>query len=529
MKNINRLQQLLATGDISRRSFIKQLSALGITAAVSTNMMAGIASAATTPKKGGRLRIGMSGGHMTDSLEPGIIGDHMPMLLQWQLKNNLVEVDENNKTAPELAERWEASKDAKTWVFDLRRGVEFHNGKSFEAEDVIYSMNIHRGEKSKSAGKTYANQIKALKADGKHRVIFTLKEGNADFHHNLSTSTMPMVPAGEKDFSIGTGGYTLVNFEPGVSSMVKRNPNYWKEGRAHFDEIETLCINDTAARTNALKTGEIDVMSKCDKKTVHLLAKTRGLQIIHVPGSLHHPFPMRTDQHPYSNNDVRLALKYGVDRQQMVDLILNGYGKVGNDHPLNDSYRYYATFDEVPQRKYDPDKARYHLKKAGMENETFTLYASEAAFSGGTDAAVLYKEQASKAGIKIEVVRSPADGYWDDVWMKKGWTQSYYSGVPNEDWMFSMAYGADAEWNETFWKHKRFNQLLKEARITLDGPKRRDLYVEMQRIMWKEGGTVIPIFADSVDAASDKVKFGKVSGSRELDTLRCSERWWFDS
>ena len=96
-------------------------------------------------------------------------------------RNCLVEIDHQGNPIPELAESWEASKDAATWTFKLRQGVEFHNGKTMTAEDVIFSINHHRGEDSKSAAKGIVDQIKDIRADGKYRVIFELIGGNADF------------------------------------------------------------------------------------------------------------------------------------------------------------------------------------------------------------------------------------------------------------------------------------------------------------------------------------------------------------
>jgi peptide/nickel transport system substrate-binding protein len=169
------------------------------------------------------------------------------------------------------------------------------------------------------------------------------------------------------------------------------------------------------------------------------------------------------------------------------------------------------------------------LKKAGMLDHTFTIHASDGAFNSGVEAAVLYKETAKKAGVNITVKREPKDGYWKSVWMKKPWCESYYSGKPTEDWMFSQAYSIESKWNETFWTHKRFNDLLVAARSELDSDKRREMYGEMQRIMWEEGGTIIPLFSDFVFATNNKVKHADLAGNFDLDGLRCSERWWFGS
>ena len=142
---------------------------------------------------------------------------------------------------------------------------------------------------------------------------------------------------------------------------------------------------------------------------------------------------------------------------------------------------------------------------------------------------MLYKESAAKAGIKIEVVREPADGYWSNVWMKKPWCYTNWSGRPTEDWMFSIAYAADAKWNETHWKNERFNKLLREARAELDKAKRREMYVEMQQVVRDEGGVIVYAFSSDLHAATTKLKFENPAGNWENDGCRLAERWWYES
>ena len=147
MSTIKELRHLVSTGKMTRREFIARVSALGAVAALSPALFSQPASA-SLPKKGGRFRLGMAGGATTDSLEPGKLLDHVAMVVQWQIKNNLVEIDHEGNAIPELAESWEPSSDAAKWVFKIRKGVEFHNGKSLTSEDVLYSINFHRGENS---------------------------------------------------------------------------------------------------------------------------------------------------------------------------------------------------------------------------------------------------------------------------------------------------------------------------------------------------------------------------------------------
>ena len=137
-------------------------------------------------------------------------------------------------------------------------------------------------------------------------------------------------------------------------------------------------------------------------------------------------------------------------------------------------------------------------------------------------------DSARAAGIEINVVREPDDGYWSNVWMKKPWVACYWSGRATEDWLFSQIYAADASWNDTFWKHPRFNELLVQARAELDPKKRRVQYVEMQQILHNEGGVALPLFQSDVMAYHERLHVPEVVGANwELDGAKNAERWWF--
>ena len=224
--------------------------------------------------------------------------------------------------------------------------------------------------------------------------------------------------------------------------------------------------------------------------------------------------------------NVRLALKYAINRQLLVDTILNGYGSLGNDHPIGPGARFFNT--DLPQREFDPDKSRFHLKQAGLDNLSVDIHLADAAFAGAIDAGVLFSESAASAGINLNVVREPDDGYWNNVWMQKPFVGTYWGGLPTEDWMFAMAYAEGVPWNETYWSHDRFNELLVSARSELDENLRREMYFEMQQIVSDEGGIIIPMFAAYVGAYSDAlVKPDQVASNWRNDGHRIGERWWF--
>ncbi|MEM1384470.1 MAG: ABC transporter substrate-binding protein [Pseudomonadota bacterium] len=512
----------LSTRPLDRRDFLAGSTAIGLSAGL------GHTALAAEPKKGGTLRVGLAQGSTTDNLDPQTYTDTFMLSVGFGTHGSLTEISPAGELVGDLAESWEASADAKSWTFRIRKGVEFSDGKTLDADDVIASINHHRGEDSKSAAKSNVAPIAEMKKLDANTVRFELGSGNADFPYLMADYHLIIMPAvdGKADWEnyIGTGGYVLENFEPGIRAALTRNPNYWKSGRAHVDRVELTVIADPAARQNALITGEIDAMSRVDLKTERLLARTPGVNIQESTGFLHYTAPMITTNSPYDNNELRLAIKHGINRDELLEKILRGHGSLGNDHPIAPSVPFWA---DLEQRTYDPDKARFHLKNAGYENIPLDLSAADAAYPGAVDAAILMKEHLAAAGMDINVVREPNDGYWSNVWMKKDWCQCYWGGRPTCDWMFSQAYAEGANWNDTFWSNERFNGLLAQGRAELDPSVRGEIYREAQEITRDEGGVVVWGFANYVNAMSDAVQHGPdVAANWDMDGGRFMERWW---
>jgi peptide/nickel transport system substrate-binding protein len=294
------------------------------------------------------------------------------------------------------------------------------------------------------------------------------------------------------------------------------------------DGIELISLLDTTARQNALMNGDVHVANSLDPKTVSLMARNPNINILEKTGTLQYTFPMRVTAAPFDNYDLRMALKLSIKRQEMVDKILLGHGAVGNDTPIAPATSFYA---ELPQREFDPEKAAEHYKKSGHSG-TIQLSASDAAFAGAVDAAQLIAASAKEAGIDVEVVREPKDGYWSNVWNKKPWCACYWGGRPTSDWMYSSAYVNDTEWNDTDWRTgaaaDRFNELVIAARAELDEGKRAAMYKETQELVRDDGGAIIPMFANYIMGLSKEVSTGEnVAANWELDGDRAGERWWF--
>ncbi|WP_343563782.1 ABC transporter substrate-binding protein [Kiloniella sp. b19] len=511
--------------NIDRRGILKASAYTAMAMAV------GISPTRAKPRVGGKLRLALAGANTSDSLDPALWTSVMMQVgMMGGVYNNLTEVAAGGELKPELAVGWESTPDAKSWTFKLRKGVQFHNGKEMTSRDVIASINHHRVEDSKSVARALVAPIHSMEAPDKHTVVFHLDDGNADFPFILND--VHLVIMQEKDgradwqSAIGTGGYKFVSFEPGVNLILKRQDNYWKDGHGNFDEVELLGIADAVARQTALITGEVHAINRVDLKTIHHLERLQHIVIEEVTGTQHMTMPMAINTAPFRDKNVRLALKHALNRDLMVEFILKGRGRIGNDHPIAPSNRYYAK--DLEQTVYDPDQARFYLNKAGLDHLNIELSAADAAFNGAVDAAVLFKEQALKSGINVTVNQEANDGYWANVWRKKPFCMCFWGGRPTEDWMFSTAYSADAKWNDTGWKNERFNSLLIMARSELDEDKRRSMYFEMQSLVRDDGGTIVPMYANYVDARSSKLAHsGHLGSNWELDGWKILDRWWF--
>jgi peptide/nickel transport system substrate-binding protein len=504
MSELDHLSRLVAGGRLSRRDFLGRAAALGVSAGLANSLLAGAAQA-QAPVKGGVLRAGMVGGGATDSLDPGSWTSQVPYTLGRCWGEQLLDVKPTGEIDYRLAESFEASDDAKVWTFKIRQGVTFHNGKDLTPADVVATMERHADANSKSAALAFVSAFDSVKADGQN-VVITLKEPNADLPYVVGDYHLMIQPNGGKDNpteGIGTGPYKLVVNEPGVRHVGEKHQGYWgSDQRGHADSIEIIVINDATARTAALQGGQVDMINRVEPKIVDLVKRVPGVTIRNVPGKGHYVMIAHCNIAPFDNNDLRLALKYAVDREEMVQKILGGYGTVGNDTPMVKGYPLFD--DDIEQRKFDPEKAAFHYKKSGHSGPVL-MRTSDVAFPGAVDAAQLFQQSAAKCGITVDVKREPGDGYWSEVWNKQPFSMSYWTGRPTQDQVYSIAYLSKAEWNDTRFFREDFDRLIIGARSELDAAKRKSMYRQAAMILRDEGGVIVPMFNNYIDATSPRV------------------------
>lgn len=528
---IARMADAAKRGRLSRRDFMHYVIASGVGASAAAGLWTSTVAQAA-PKKGGTFRWGVHDGNTSDTHDPGSYATRQMIYLAHQYRSYLTMINPDNTLGPDIATEWEASADASQWTFKINKNATFHSGKPVTAEDVIASMNHHRGDDTQSAAKALLASVTDITADGDHAVVFTLAAGNADLPWLMTDYHLPIVPAnadGTANWQSGDGSgpYKIVSGEFGQRWELVRHDGWHLEG-AHFDEVSMLVLNDPTARQNALLTGEVDSISLVDLKTLSLLERAPQVVVDNVASGGAITMPMHCNAAPFDDVNVRTALKLCINRQEIIDKIAFGAATIGNDFHLAPVQPYWPA--EIPQRDYDPDQAKALLKKAGHEGLTVNISTADSLFSGAVDMCVLYAEQAKAAGVTINVVREPNDGYYSNVWLKKPFCAVSWGSRPTPDVMFTLAYKDDAAWNESFWRNDRFNALLLEAKAELDQPKRAEMYAEMCALMRDDGGTIIPMFNNFVYARRSNVMHtGSLAASWECDGARAPSRWWFDA
>ncbi len=504
--------------------------AAGVTATTATGLWT--KEAAAQPKKGGNFRWGLHDGNTSDTHDPGTYVTRQMIFLAHTHRSYLTMINGDGSLGPDLADSWSASDDASEWTFELTPNAVFHSGKKLTADDVIASLNHHRGDKTTSAAKALLTDVTDISKDGDYTVKVKLKGGNADFPWLMTDYHMAICPAND-DGTIdwksgdGTGPYKIDNGEFGVQWKLSRHEGWHREG-AYFDTVEILVLNDPNARQTALVTGDVHSVSLVELKTMALLQRDKNIVIDNIPSAAAITMPMFCDTAPFDNVDVRNAMKLAMNRDEIIEKITFGAATKANDFHLSPAQPYWP--DDIPQREYDPDQAKSLLKKAGAEGLKVNLSTADSVYAGAVDMAVLYAEHAKAAGITVNVVREPNDGYYSDVWLVKPFTLVSWGARPTPDVMFTLAYKDDAAWNESHWRNPRFNELLLQAKGELDDKLRAEMYREMCVLMRDDGGTIIPFFNNFVYAHRANVGVpDQLAASWECDGARAASRWWFNS
>ncbi|KLN59050.1 peptide ABC transporter substrate-binding protein [Kiloniella spongiae] len=420
-----------------------------------------------------------------------------------KIMNRLVRPGLDGKPSPDLAVDWSTNEDATVWTFKLRKGVTFHDGSSFDAMDVLYSLNRVLDPEADSPARSAVKMIQSLEAIDAQTVKIILNTPFADMPLQLMDYRLRMIPENSGDTiatsGIGTGPFKVEKFDAEGTTILAANENYW-EGAPGVARMEIIAIPDGQARLQALLGGQIDMERGITPQQRVMISGSDKFTIQEIPTGNWQGLVFRTDVEPYSDPRVRKALRLVADRRALVDLVLGGGGVVSCDTPVEPNDQYRASIS-CPQ---NIEGAKALLAEAGYPDGLEINVHVATLEPTWPILAVAYQAQAEKAGIRVNVVQTPTDGFWNEVWMKKDIYATRWNERP-ADQVLHEVYLSTAKWNESYFKDEVFDKMLSDARRELEFEKRRALYVAAQEYLWENAGTLIPYHVTRFVGVSSRV------------------------
>lgn len=482
---------------VSRRGVMIGMTALGMSPSL------GLAQSAE-PKRGGTLKISHSTRIAT--LNPLILSGPAEYPSIDMLYSGLTRMGPDNLPKPDLAESWEADADARGFTFKLREGVTFHDGSPCTSDDVRATYERILNPDLPASARSVLDMIEAIETPDETTVRFVLNVPYADFpfstaHANARIVSRAAIEGPSDDLETrpnGTGPFMLESYDSSQVTRMVKNPNYFDPGKPYLDAVEMHLFPDLAAETANFLSGNTDVMLVVQQADFERIANAPGSKALRVPSGRYVNVVMRYDTPPWDDVRVRKALAMSMDRELLVEIILEGLGRPANDNILSPEFQFAIDTPAIP---YDPVGAKALLAEAGYpDGVDLNLVASNRPAIRG-QVAIAIKQMAEPAGFRIEVETMPHDTYLANVWMKGGFYMGYWGMQPTEDATFNLLLTSNAAYEDTGWKNETFDNLVAQGRATVDDAERAAIYAEAQQLILDERPYIIPFFEDVLTAS----------------------------
>lgn len=448
------------------------------------------------PRRGGTLRVGVTGGSTADSMDP-----HAPVntgdgARDINVFEPLVQFDHEYRIDYRLAQALEHNEDATEWTIRLRPEARFSDGRPVTAEDVkatIERIVDPKDPKNMAGGMAMYRDAQVI---DQHTLKVLLSSPNATLDDTFSQYSFGIVP---QDFDlahpIGAGPFRVKSFAPGQSTVLERNPHYWNPEQPYLDEVQLLNFTETDAAVNALLSSQVDCVAQVPASLVEVIESDERLAVLNSETGRWLPFTMRTDKAPFDDVRVRQAFRLAVDRHQMIQQVLSGHGQHGND--------LFAPFDPgTPrslEREQDIRQAKKLLAEAGHPDGLTVTLNTAPIQSGVVEAAQVFAQQAKEAGITVNINKMDTTAFFGDQYLQWDFAQSFW----NSRNFISQARDcltAKSPFNETHWTDAQFLKDLDAAQAETDPKKRNALVEKLQQKMFEEGGYIVWGFPNQIDA-----------------------------
>jgi len=428
-----------------------------------------------------------------NALEPAMADERNAAIVSWCLYDSLVAIDDDSRVIPALAESWTINPEGTVFTFKLRKGVTFHNGEPFNADDVLFTWN--RGKRENIKYKDRFNLVKNVEKLDEYTVRMST-ENSSPLLLRFMAEHWAMLPAklmkktGEDKFlaaPVGTGPFKFVKWSKGDRIEFEANKNYWKKGFPKAEKVIFRPIPESSTRVAAIQAGEVDLVTRLSAEEVAGLKGDANVRVVSYPVDrvYYIAFNNMTSGKGLPTEDprVRQAMNYAVDVQSMLDALFNGKGRpsTGFVTPGN------LGFDKaIKPFGYNPAKAKALLKEAGYPDGFKIGFACPSgAYTNFQQVCEAIQGYWAEMGIIAELQVMESGKYWDLEAKKElpplfgdSWSETIGEAMSR----LQGALGGNSAAYSTWWDEK-IGAMLDQIKGTVDEEKRAELYVTLQHYM----------------------------------------------
>lgn len=443
---------------------------------------------------------------------PGLITpgswDGQAFSLNSSIYEYLVEIDvDSGELVPCLAREW-FTEDGKTWTFKLQEGVAFHDGSPLTSADVRFTIERTQDPALGHLKQQDFSSVESIDTPDDYTVVLHLDEVRPTFVYQFTDYNMPILSStydyqamGETQ-PMGTGPFMLEQMIPKESALLVRNPDYWQEGLPKLDKLMIYFIPDIDSSISMLEDGRVDVVPFVTPIIARRIERAEGLQVV-SPYQEQRFISMAYNAEPFSDNRVRLAMKYAMDPHLIARSMQGELGEsvFYDETPIMNIL---AQHKELPLREQDVEKARSLLAEAGYPDGVSVelYYASDHPFN--QDLAQTIKELAAPAGFDVDLRGFTRDIYLSQYWLNRPFLITGWGGRIDPSMLLYLAFHSRGPWNESHMDHPEVDRLIDLISAEVDEQKRQEYYDELQEIFYEEG-PLINVQVPYLVAMSDSV------------------------
>ncbi len=413
------------------------------------------------------------------------------------LYNKLVTYDADLRVVGDLAESWDTP-DSRTYVFHLRKGVRFHDGKEMTAEDVVFTIERILDPKTASPGRSYLDAVDSVTVIDRTTVRVHLKHPLASIFSGLASGNASIVEkaavlgsaSGDlQKTEAGTGPFMLAEWVPDNFMRLVRNPAYFKRGLPKVDEVVYRIIPEQASLLAAVRTRSVDTATISDGSVAKQAQADKALTVLQAPTLNLRIFSFNTTRPPFADARVRDAIAFAIDRDAIVKAAEFGLGEVSG--PIPAPARDWALpVGEFPEYQPNPAQARKMLQEAGAAGAAFKIVASSS-YEGGLAVAQVIQSQLRAVGL-APTIENIEWGTYINRWVKRDFDTmvELRGGDPDPDRFLYRTFYSTGAVNNFLFKDATVDRLLERGRVHLDAAERRPIYRELQKALVQKAPAV---------------------------------------